>query len=250
MALRCLGTGGNRERLEIIDSTPLHLPAGGWFISAMFYPDTSVGINTFAYIYAHGSPANDGNDGMVILLNSSGTARVIVTDVFAIQYDLESSTSIVPDTWNHVAVSYQGGFDLRLYLNGVESIETSGFLLGLLTPPGNARIGDANHGSGREFNGRIAHVSKWDRDFSPSDANHFTSLLISPEFAQIDHIWHVPVWNASFNNDQLNTVTTNPVGALYGNHAPAQYPGDPSYVVPPPPQIPTNQSHRIQWSMA
>lgn len=251
MALSCLGTGGNRERLELVNSTPLRLPSQGWAISAMFYPDSSIGVNTFAYIYAHGTPNDDGADGLNILINSSGSARVIVTDIFAIQYDLESSNSIVADQWNHLAVSFQGGFDLRLYLNGVESIETSGFALGFIIPPGNARIGDATHGTGREFNGRIAHVSKWDRIFSASDVSHFTSLLISPEFVQTDHIWHVPIWNASFNDDQLNTITTSPVGALYGNHVGAQYPGDPTYVTPPPPVVPTNlQDHRVQWSMA
>ena len=252
MALSCLGTGGNRERLELVDSTPLNLPSSGWTLSAMIYPDSTIGVNTFGYIYAHGTPAADGDDGLNILVNlSDGKLRAIITDGFGINWDFGTSNSINADQWNHMAVVYPGGTTLRIHLNGVETTGGATFSVGTLNPPGNARIGDATHSPDREWNGRIAHVSKWDRAFSSSDVNHFTSINISPEFAQTDHIWHTPIWNASFNGDQLNTISTNPVGALYGNHAPAQYPGDPTYVTPPPPSIPTNlQSNRIQWSMA
>ncbi len=189
----------------------------------MFYPDSTIGINSFSYIYAHGNPNNDGDDGIVIIINSAGNARVIITDLFGIQFDFTSSNLLVADEWNHVAVAYPGGTAVRTHLNGVSTSGSASFSLSTLNPPGNVRIGDANHGPDREFNGRIAHVSKWDRAFSSSDLNHFTSLLISPAFAQTDHIWHVPIWNSSFNGDQLNTITTSPVGALYGNHAPATY---------------------------
>jgi hypothetical protein len=251
MALSCLGSGGSDEALTITDSTALDLPSTGWLISLMFYPDSTIGINTFAYMYAHGTPNNDGNDGIAILINNTGFARVIITDTFGVQFDFTSSNAIVADEWNHIGISFPPGNLLRMHLNGVMTTDTTTFSLGYLNPPGNARIGDATHASPREFNGRIAHVSKWNRSFSIGDVNHFTALLISPEFAQTDHIWHIPIWNASFNGDQLNTVTTVPDNALYGNHAPAQYPGDPTYVVPPPPVIPTNlQQQRVVWSMA
>ena len=95
--------------------------------------------------------------------------------------------------------------------------------IGSITPAGNARIGDATHTTSREFNGRIAHASKWDRAFSSSDVERFTSILISPQFAQTDHIWHTEIFNSGNNYDLLNTITTSPVGALYGDHAPATY---------------------------
>ena len=148
-----------------------------------------------------------------------------------------------------MAVHYDG-LNARIFLNGsVATASPPG--LGTISPSGNARIGDATHGSGREFNGRIAHPSKWDRDFSVADLQHFTSILVSPEFAQTDHIWHVPIWNSTNNFDQLGVITTTPVGALYGNHAPASYPADVSYVLPinrTPPA--TTQIHQVQWTMA
>lgn len=253
MSLRCLGTGGNRERLDLVDSSPLSLPTGGWTVSCMFFPDSGVGANTFPWLYGHGSTTSSQHGCNIFVETSTAKVRIIVTDGFGVQWDFSSSNTINVNAWNHVAVVYPGApaQTMRIHLNGVETSEPNGFELITLNPTGNARIGDATHGGGREWNGRICHPSKWDRGFSSSDASHFTSLLISPAFAQTDHIWHVPLWNATNHFDQLGAISTTPVGALYGKHAPAEYPADEMYVLPVKLTAPpTAQKPTVQWSLA
>jgi len=230
VALRCLGTGANREHLEITDSAALTLPSGGWTMSCMFYPDSGVTPNTFGYMYNHGDP-NISVDSASILADSGG-ARLLLSDLFGIEVDIISSNAYNVDQWNHVVVvSESGGFNFRVHLNGTATTGTAVFAMGIINPTVAARIGDASFGAGREFGGRIAHVSKWDRAFSTTDANTLSSILLSPEFLQQDHIWHIPIWNSSFNFDILNTVTTTPSSALYGNHAPAVYPSMAAVIV-------------------
>lgn len=254
MALRCLGTGGSRERLDLVDSSALDLPDSGWTVFLMFYPDSTVGVNTFAYMYAHGEPLTGSAPALnILLVQSTSKLRVIVDSIFTTEVDFSTSNTINVDEWNSVIVRYDSGPRvIYAHLNGVQTSQSTAFALNTLTPSGNARIGDATHGTGgREMNGRIAHPSKWDRTFSSGDANHFTSFLISPHFAQTDHIWHVPIWNASFNFDVLNVISTSPVGALYGNHAPAVYPADPMYNVPTPvPESGGFQPESVRWTLA
>ena len=253
MSLRCLGSGGNRERIDLVDSSPLTLPASGWTVSAMFYPDTGVGSNTFPWIYGHGSTSSTQHGLNIFVETSTVKVRIIVTDGFGVQWDFSTSNLIQLNEWNHVAVVYPGtpSTTMRIHLNGVETTAGNGFALITLNPTGNARIGDATHGGSREWNGRVAHASKWDRPFSSADTNHFTNLLVSPEFAQTDHIWHIPIWNSTNFFDQLGVVSTLNQGALFGNHAPAKYPADVGYVLPinrtAPPTV---QIHQVQWTMA
>ena len=78
MALRCLGTGGNRERLDLVDSSALDLPGSGWTIFVMFYPDTGVVANTFGYLYSHAAPTSNVS-AINILVNQTGSvARVLI----------------------------------------------------------------------------------------------------------------------------------------------------------------------------
>jgi hypothetical protein len=218
----------------------------------MFYPDSSVGVNSFAYMYAHGEPLTGSAPALNFFLEaSSAKVRCIVDSIFTTEVDFVSSNTVNIDEWNALAVRYDSGpRRVSIHLNGTQTFQATAFALNTLTPSGNARIGDATHGSGgREFNGRLAHASKWDRSFSASDANHFTSIIISPHFAQTDHIWHVPIWNASFNFDVLGVISTSPVGALYGSHATAVYPADPMYNVPiPAPPAGGFQVESVQWS--
>ena len=249
MALRGLGTGGNRERLDLVDNSALDMPGSGWTLFAMFYPDTGVGVNSFAYLYAHGAPLANVMAINVFLESSSSKVRFTIDHPAGNLVDMLSTNTINTNAWNSVAVQYDG-LNARVALNGIVNTDSPP-AIPTTTPAGNARIGDATHGPGREMNGRIAHVSKWDRAFSVGDLQHFTSLLISPEFAQDDHIWHVPIWNATNHFDQLGVIATTPVGALYGNHAPATYPATEASVLPIKRTAPpTTQIHQVQWTLA
>ncbi len=227
MALDCLGTGGNRERLDLVDNSALDLASSGWTIFAMFFPSTAVGINTFAYIYAHAAPLANVSAINIFLVASTSKARVIIDQPGGNLADFSSSNSIVANEWNAIAVRLVG-VNVIIHLNGVQT-SASPPAIGNLVPIGNARIGDATHGPGREFNGRICEAAKWDDSLSGDLLDNLTSNLLSPLFVPTP-VWHTPIYNGSFNDDVMGAVTTTPVGALYGDHAPALYPEDEDYV--------------------
>lgn len=249
MALNCLGTGGNREHLQLDDSSELDLQSSGWTMSFLFYPSTAVGVNLFAYIYSHGAPL--GNVAAINVIVEQGTAevRLIIDQPGGNLVDLNTSNSVNQNAWNSLAVTYNGTI-IIVSLNGINT-NAAPPALGTVSPIGNARIGDASHNSGREFNGRICEVSKWDGTFQIAEMNRITSQIISPDFYRDNQAWHVPLWNSSFNFDRLQAIATTPQSALYGNHAPARYPSGNTYILPIDRTPPTTaQIHQVQWTMA
>lgn len=249
MALDCLGTGGNREHLQLDDSSALDLPSSGWTLSFLIYPSTVVGINLFSYFYSHGAPLGSVSAINLFVELGDATIRIIIDQTGGNLVDFNTTNAVNQDAWNSFAVAYNGTI-VTASLNG-SSNGAAPPSLGNVVPIGNARIGDASHNSGREFNGRIAHASKWDRAFQIAELNQMTEALISPEFYHENQIWHVPIWNASFNFDRLRAINTTPQSALYGQHSPARYPSGNTYVLPINLTPPTgNLQAGAQWTFA
>jgi hypothetical protein len=191
----------------------------------MFYPDSTLSVNAFAYIYGHGQPLASVDAVNMMVVASTSKVRVIIDQVglAGARYDLSTSNTITADTWNAVAVSYNGAGTLTVHLNGTSTSQV-GSSIPTISPTGGARIGYATHGGSRQFNGRLCHVAKFDRALTNNEVPQYTATLFSPEVAQNSKIWHVEMWNSTFCYDLQNNISTTLVSMSFGLHAPAAYP--------------------------
>lgn len=200
----------------------------GWTLIAMFYPDSSGTINTFAYVSGHGEPLAAGVHAVNMLIHNvgGGVIRMIVDVSAGNVVDFTSSNSINADQWNSAAIVWDGTSKVKIFLNGTKSEQTvSAF--GAVSPSVPVRIGFATHGGSRQFNGRICHPAKFSRALSDAEGANFTSSFFSPEFAQQNADWHAEMHrggNLAF--DLVGNATISEIQMVYGPHAPVDYPVD------------------------
>lgn len=206
--------------IELVDNSALDLPGSGWSMFAMFYPDTGFTPNTLGYIYSHGAPVS--SVSAINIAKSSSGIRVIIDQPAGTLADFTTSNNVVNDQWNAVSVVYNAT-NVFTTLNGTTTT-ASPPSIGSITPSGNARIGYAVHAGTRQFNGRICHAAKFNRVLTVDERTRYTSIFVSPDFAQQDKIWHLPIWNSDFTFDQQQVLTVNQVSMAFGPHAPASYP--------------------------
>lgn len=201
-------------------------PSSGWSLFCMFYPDSTITSNTFAYLHSHAQPLNSA-PAVNLFKAPGGVIRFVVDDnVGFTAFDLVSSNAVVADQWNAVAAIWDSGGTARLYLNGVQTSQVVA-PFGNVSPAGNVRIGYAAHGGARQWNGRICHPAKYSREFTDDEATKYTQVLVSPQFAQNDADWHVEMFRGgSVLFDLVGNATVAETLMAYGPHASALYPED------------------------
>lgn len=242
MALSLTGAGSGY--LEIADSSSLDLlDASGWTLFALFYPDSSLTVNQFAYIYSHGVPLVSAYAVNLMALNTL-KARILLDDTLSTMIDLSSSNNFNLDAWNAVAITYATGGTVNITLNGI----TTGGLsfANNVTPAGVARIGHSVQGGARQFNGRLCHIAKWNRPVDLSLVQKVTSTAaVSPQFALQDEGWHIEMFNEDFSFDLQGNLTTTPTLVDFGDHAPVAYPSTSSISFDDDSAVSPEQSKRI-----
>ena len=201
-------------------------PSTGWSVFGMFYPDSGITANAFAYLLGHQQPLNNQHAVNIFKQAPAGTMRVTVDIPAGNVVDFASSNTVVADQWNAIAVIWDSGGTMRIYLNGTQTSQVTA-PFGTVSPSVGARIGYASHGGSRQWNGRICHVAKYSREFTNDEAVKYTSVFVSPQFAQNSADWHVEMFrggNVLF--DLVGGATVSETSMAYGPHAPAIYPDD------------------------
>ena len=174
------------------DTTRRHLAvssfsyiANQWTIVQKLHYATGVGLNTFAYSYAHGTTPVGNVDSIVIIRNgpgsgeTEGTLRVIIDAVAGNLLDATTTAQIVDDEWNSIAVMAEGS-NVQVFINGVREQFAANIVA--LSPAPALRIGDAEHGVDREWNGFIDETAMFDFTFSYKTLEDFTETLQSPTY--------------------------------------------------------------------
>lgn len=211
--------------LEISGSgAPMEYPSTGWTISSFFYPDSGLPINAFAYLHNHREPLINVHAVNMMVQASDSKVRLIVDVPAGTVVDFTSTNTIVANSWNAIAVSYDGSGNVKLWLNGTKTA-TVVAPFGLVTPSGTAFIGHAAHGGSRQFNGRICHPAKWSRALTEDEGSRYSAQFISPQFAQNSANWHLEMFKGgtlAFDLTGFTTVTENLMA--YGEHAPVDFP--------------------------
>lgn len=214
-------------------------PSTGWSFFCMFYPDSGITSNSFAYLWSHEEPLNFQHAVNILKQSPGGEIRVIVDIPAGNVVDLVSSNSVVADQWNAVAVIWDSAGTMRIWLNGTETTQVTA-PFGTVSPGVEGRIGYANHGGSRQWNGRICHAAKYSREFTQDEAEKYTQVLVSPQFAQNSADWHVEMFRGgSMLFDLVGNATVSETLMAYGPHAQAMYPEDDfdpgALVIPPTP---------------
>ncbi len=219
-SIRYLGVSGT-------GTTPY--PSTGWSVLFQFRPDSTVTINTFAYIMGHGEPLAAGVQAVNALIHNTGGGklRMIVDAVAGNVIDFSSSNSISVNQWNGGAIVWDGSSNKsKVWMNGTKTeVTTSSF--GSVTPPVPVRVGYATHGGTREFNGQICHVAKFSRALTDEEGEMYTKHLMSPQFSPTNADWHAEMHrggNLAF--DLVGQATISEISMVYGPHAPTEYPVD------------------------
>lgn len=199
----------------------------GWTLFLMFHPEPAADQNGSAYLWSNDTPfqpraaVNLYIDGTLF---GSGKVHCRVESTVSAKLASDTTNPINDDQWNAIAVTWDGS-NFHIFLNGTEQIIAPLDTVGTITPTKVGVIGvredlDVN----RTYFGRICHVAQWDRAFTSDEGQLYTSIFVSPAFAQQNKLWHLPIWNADFNFDQQNVKTVATTSMLYGPHAPASYP--------------------------
>lgn len=115
--------------------------------------------------------ANDGNQGWLLALKSSGGLRMAVSG--GGNFDTQDATpadQMTTNTWQFVTLSWAVGGDERMYRNGVDlSLLNYGFSSGSATDLPSQPITFGTGGTYTAFDGKLAAIRVWNTALTPTE---------------------------------------------------------------------------------
>lgn len=119
--------------------------------------------------------------------NTNRTTRPVETSRGPFPHIVDRS--LLLDTWNHVAVAYQGD-RLRLFINGEFIVEHVLPVWGGISEVSELVLGGHRDGTGRNYDGLIDEVGLWSRVLEPAEINSLANVAqaptISTEMSAVD----------------------------------------------------------------
>ena len=129
--------------------------------------------SNFPHVWGCGTAATSGRDWQCYWSSGSGTTWTLRLRVGGSQYDTNSS-SIVANTWYHLAVHYDGS-TIRTFTNGSFSNQTTG-VSGTIAAPDAGRLASNPYLSPRELKGQITDFRVYDRALDEEEINEIYIL--------------------------------------------------------------------------
>ncbi len=161
----CLNFDGIDDNVSCGAQNPTTLTMEAWFNPTVTNRDLAI-VSTLN----ESSPA-----GCELHLNTIG--QLVFTIKSSAWLDIKSNSIVLPNTWNHAAVTYDG-VTVKLYLNGI--LVGTGAVSSYAAGTGNLRIGQRSvNVTASIFMGTIDEVSIWNTTLSQSalQSNMFTGLV-------------------------------------------------------------------------
>jgi len=158
------------DYVDIADSDALDLTGGAFTVSAWIKP-TAWGNNNQGRIIDHGGGSSGGSGWSLHLENkaSNGSPQALRMQINnSSTYNDRSDSGVIQlDTWQHVAVSYDG-VTLAFYVNAISAGQSAGAPVPLARSSV-IRIGARATDAQRFFTGAIDEVRIWNRALSQQD---------------------------------------------------------------------------------
>lgn len=188
--LTCAGNAlqfDGTDRVQIPHDVSLSFPVGANFtVELWMNPSDTSGIKHFLGKRVAAPTQCEGVEYQLALDDNNPTSLHLSTSPSNLNIRLSSNSLVIPDTWLHVAVTYDGT-TLRMYLDGVLNASR-------VAPFGQPNLADLTIGTssncGNSFVGLIDEVRIWDVTRSAGEIALFYNQTVSPSAPGLVGYWN------------------------------------------------------------
>lgn len=124
----------------------------------------------------------------LLLINPDNKIYFYFT-VNTVSYNIISDAAVSIDTWYHVAVIWDKGTVLKMYVNGAAQSSTANPSGNRVTNSNDFHIGDSVEWANREFDGQIDEIRLWSVIRTLNEINYYKERRLNGNETDLEYYW-------------------------------------------------------------